>query len=175
MLVLFFEEFGLILDTLHTLNMSQQSGYSPNFKRPAEIMRMRRKRAQSDAGVFRSSGGHGSTDSPGQSSSSPAGVRPFSPGPLFNTQNSTGGGRKRKNPFANIENTYSPRKKLVIYTDNDSADSDKLTDKEEYEGKSAKECRVDLSLSARLNEAEKQEISTSKVGYDPMIIRFIDK
>ncbi|XP_028255095.1 protein downstream neighbor of son homolog [Parambassis ranga] len=143
--------------------MSQQAGYSPSFKRPAEIMRMRRKRAQSDAGVFRSSGGKGSADSPGQSSSSPAGVRPFSPGPLFNTQNSSGGGKKRKNPFANIENTYSPRKKLVIYNDNGSADSYKLTDKEEYEGKSAKkECRVDLSLSARLNEAEKQEIFTSK-------------
>uniref|UniRef100_A0A3P8SXE1 DNA replication fork stabilization factor DONSON n=1 Tax=Amphiprion percula TaxID=161767 RepID=A0A3P8SXE1_AMPPE len=84
-----------------------QTGYSPSFKRPAEIMRMRRKRARSDAGVFSSPSGQSSADSPGQSGSSPACVRPFSPGPLFNTQNRAGGGIKRRNPFANIENTFT--------------------------------------------------------------------
>uniref|UniRef100_A0A3Q4AF70 Uncharacterized protein n=1 Tax=Mola mola TaxID=94237 RepID=A0A3Q4AF70_MOLML len=80
--------------------------YSPSFKRPAEIMRMRRKRARSDAGVFAGPMGPASTGSPGQSDSSPACLRPFSPGPLFNTQSRSGGGIKRRNPFANIENTY---------------------------------------------------------------------
>uniref|UniRef100_A0A3B4XLF0 DNA replication fork stabilization factor DONSON n=1 Tax=Seriola lalandi dorsalis TaxID=1841481 RepID=A0A3B4XLF0_SERLL len=103
--------------------MSQQAGYSPSFKRPAEIMRMRRKRARSDAGVFSSPSGQDSTRSPGQSGSSPACVRPFSPGPLFNPQNCSGGGIKRRNPFANIENTYSPKKKFVIHNDDGNAEA----------------------------------------------------
>uniref|UniRef100_A0A3Q0SSS3 DNA replication fork stabilization factor DONSON n=1 Tax=Amphilophus citrinellus TaxID=61819 RepID=A0A3Q0SSS3_AMPCI len=87
-------------------------GYSPSFKRPAEILRMRRKRARSDTAV--SSGRTGCT---GQSSSSPMYVRPFSPGPLFTAQNHSGVGTKRRNPFANIENTHSPKKKLIIFND----------------------------------------------------------
>uniref|UniRef100_A0A3B4AB97 Uncharacterized protein n=1 Tax=Periophthalmus magnuspinnatus TaxID=409849 RepID=A0A3B4AB97_9GOBI len=92
-------------------------GYSPSFKRPAEIMRMRRKRARSEAGSL---SGSPAAASPGQGASSPAWVRPFSPGPLFNSQNRSGGGGggvKRRNPFANIENTYSPSKKLIIYNE----------------------------------------------------------
>ncbi|XP_071765706.1 protein downstream neighbor of son homolog [Centroberyx gerrardi] len=145
--------------------MSQQADYSPSFKRPAEIMRMRRKRARSEAGVHSSSGGEGSTASPGQSGSSPACVRPFSPGPLFNTQNRSGGGIKRRNPFANIENTYnSPKKRLVIYNDDDNADfSDtvklkKRTKTEGEEDMSTKtDCQGVLLFSERLIEAEKQE------------------
>uniref|UniRef100_A0A8C4NJL2 Protein downstream neighbor of Son n=1 Tax=Dicentrarchus labrax TaxID=13489 RepID=A0A8C4NJL2_DICLA len=109
--------------------MSQQAGYSPNFKRPAEIMRMRRKRARSEAGVFSSPSGQGSTGSPGPSDASPGCVRPFSPGPLFNTQNRSGGGVKRRNPFANIENTYSPKKKFLIYNDDGNAEAAAQTEK----------------------------------------------
>ncbi|XP_073318599.1 protein downstream neighbor of son homolog [Pagrus major] len=139
--------------------MSQQAGYSPSFKRPAEIMRMRRKRARSEAGVFSSPSGQSSTASPGQSDSSPASVRPFSPGPLFNSQNRSGGGIKRRNPFANIENTFSPKKKLLIYNDEgnaEAADSFKMSRSTEKEGDdmSTKTC---LPFSARLDEVEKQE------------------
>uniref|UniRef100_A0A3Q4AF74 Uncharacterized protein n=1 Tax=Mola mola TaxID=94237 RepID=A0A3Q4AF74_MOLML len=117
--------------------MSQQAGYSPSFKRPAEIMRMRRKRARSDAGVFAGPMGPASTGSPGQSDSSPACLRPFSPGPLFNTQSRSGGGIKRRNPFANIENTYSPKKKLLIYTDDGGEVGKKASEKEGDEAMSA--------------------------------------
>ncbi|XP_026219362.1 protein downstream neighbor of son homolog [Anabas testudineus] len=144
--------------------MSQQAGYSPSFKRPAEIMRMRRKRARSDAGVFSSPSGPDSTGSPGQSGSSSAGVRPFSPGPLFNTQNRSGGGIKRRNPFANIENTYSPKKKFVIYNDDgnreatDSPHINRTTEKEEDEEMSGKkDCQGGFSFSASLTNAEKLE------------------
>ncbi|GAA6225946.1 protein downstream neighbor of Son [Lates japonicus] len=143
--------------------MSQQSGYSPSFKRPSEIMRMRRKRARSEAGVFSSPSGQASTGSPGQSGSSPACVRPFSPGPLFNSQGRSGGGIKRRNPFANIENTYSPKKKLLIYNEEGNAEAadsykNKSTEKEGEDDMSTKtECHGVLSFSASLTEAEKQE------------------
>ncbi|KAL3045747.1 hypothetical protein OYC64_013911 [Pagothenia borchgrevinki] len=142
--------------------MSQPDGYSPSFKRPAEIMRMRRKRTRSDASVFSSPSGQGSTAV--QSDSSPAGVRPFSPGPLFNTQSRPGGGIKRRNPFANIENTYSPSKKCLIYNEDGHAEAvdrckrKKLTEKEGEEEMSTKtDCNAALPLSARLTEAEKHE------------------
>lgn len=142
--------------------MSQQAGYSPSFKRPAEIMRMRRKRARSDAGVSSSPSGQSSADSPGQSGSSPACVRPFSPGPLFNTQNRSGGGIKRRNPFANIENTFSPKKKLHIFNEEDDAVDiyKKPTEKEGDEETSTS--KESLSFTARLTEAEKRENNTSK-------------
>lgn len=153
--------------------MSQQAGYSPSFKRPAEIMRMRRKRARSDAGVFSGPSDQGSTGSPGQSGSSPACVRPFSPGPLFNTQNRSGGGTKRRNPFANIENTYSPKKKFLIYNDDgnaEAADTSKIKNSTEGdEDMSTKtECQGVLPFSARLSKVEKQEHQDifSKVGYN---------
>ncbi|XP_044044329.1 protein downstream neighbor of son homolog isoform X2 [Siniperca chuatsi] len=140
--------------------MSQQAGYSPSFKRPAEIMRMRRKRARSDAGVFSSPSGQGSTGSPGQSGSSPACVRPFSPGPLFNTQNRSGGGIKRRNPFANIENTYSPKKKFLIHNDDgnaEAADSYKMKKSTEGDEDVSTQCQGVLPFSARVTEVEKQE------------------
>ncbi|XP_034728831.1 protein downstream neighbor of son homolog isoform X1 [Etheostoma cragini] len=139
--------------------MSQQAGYSPSFKRPADIMRMRRKRSLSDAG-------QGSTSSPGQSDSFPvaaaAGVRPFSPGPLFSSQPRSG--RKRRNPFANIENTYSPQKKCLVYDDEAADTSYKMktwTDKEGHEAMST-ETRGGLTLTARLTEAEHQGHVSSK-------------
>ncbi|XP_059184139.1 protein downstream neighbor of son homolog [Centropristis striata] len=146
--------------------MSQEPGYSPSFKRPAEIMRMRRKRTRSDASVFSSPSGQGSTGSPGQSSSSPAGVRPFSPGPLFNTHSRSGGGIKRRNPFANIENTYSPKKKFLIYNEDgntEATDSYKIRTRTEKEGDGDMSTGV-LPLSVRLTEAEKQEYHQDSPG-----------
>ncbi|XP_033868490.3 protein downstream neighbor of son homolog isoform X1 [Acipenser ruthenus] len=88
--------------------MSELAGYSPSFKRPAEIMRLRRKRARSEAGL--GTGRSNSESSPGGGLS---GVRRFSPGPLRGSE-SRAGGVKRRNPFANIENTYSsPRKRTT--------------------------------------------------------------
>lgn len=153
--------------------MSEEMGYSPSFKRPAEILRMRRKRARSEASAFPGSVDSGS---PAQRGSSPACVRPFSPGPLFNIQSRSGGGLKRRNPFANIENTFSPKKKLVIYNDDGSHEAvgsgkaARLSPKEGVD--SAEEastktgCHKALALSDRLAAAEKQEKrhSSSKVG-----------
>ncbi|CAJ1086971.1 protein downstream neighbor of son homolog [Xyrichtys novacula] len=140
--------------------MSEQAGYSPNFKRPAEIMRMRRKRTRSDASVFSSPSGQGSTSSPRQSESSPACVRPFSPGPLLSPQSRSGGGLKRRNPFANIENTFSPKKKLIIYNDDGNAEAvsqiNKLTEREGEE-ETQKQDRGALPFSARLTEVEQKE------------------
>ncbi|XP_061834467.1 protein downstream neighbor of son homolog [Nerophis lumbriciformis] len=89
--------------------MSDASGYSPSFKRPSEIMRMRRKRARSEASSSSPSGASG------QSSSSPPSCRPFAPGPLFNKVASV----KRRNPFANIDNTSTPSKRRLIHDEND--------------------------------------------------------
>ncbi|XP_055786020.1 protein downstream neighbor of Son-like isoform X2 [Salvelinus fontinalis] len=101
--------------------MSQQAGYSPSFKRPAEILRMRRKKARSE-GV--GSGGRGAISSPCEGASISA-VRPLSTGPLFG-QGRSGGGVKRRNPFTSIENTFSSpaKKKVFIYTDDDADSSD---------------------------------------------------
>lgn len=146
----------IILKKHFPFSMSEQAGYSPNFKRPSEIMRMRRKRARL------STSGRDSTESPGQSDSSPSCVRPFSPGPLFNPHNRPGAGIKRRNPFASIENTYSPKKKLVIYNDDGNVEAvdlnkmKKSSEKEGDEDMSRKtDCRTSLPFSARLTEAEK--------------------
>ncbi|XP_048834994.1 protein downstream neighbor of son homolog isoform X2 [Brienomyrus brachyistius] len=84
--------------------MSEQEGYSPSFKRPADILRICRKRTRSE-GV--GAAGRVAGSSPGVSV---PGVRPFSPGPLFGSP-SQSGGVKRRNPFANIENTHSKPKR----------------------------------------------------------------
>lgn len=124
-------------------------------------MRMRRKRARSEAGVCSSPSGQ---DSAGQSGSSPAGVRPFSPGPLFNRQSSSGGGIKRRNPFANIENTHSPKRKFMIHKDDDNTegtDSCQIKTPTEKDGEGDMSTKRDregvLSFSASLTEAEKQQ------------------
>ncbi|XP_035264202.1 protein downstream neighbor of son homolog isoform X2 [Anguilla rostrata] len=94
--------------------MSEQAGYSPSFKRPSDILRLRKKRARSE-GV--GSGGRNSSASPGLSV---PGVRPFSPGSLLNGPPRPGG-VKRRNPFANLENTYnSPKKRAVVRSEGDA-------------------------------------------------------
>ncbi|CAL8290953.1 unnamed protein product [Lota lota] len=141
--------------------MAQQPGYSPSFKRPAEIMRLRRKRAQSDNGVGSSPAGQGTLSVPGQSGTSPACVRPFSPGPLLNNQNRSGGGVKRRNPFASIENTCnSPKKRLIIYSDDRAAESAGLketTKMADGELSIKKETSRILLFSDKLMEAQLQD------------------
>ncbi|XP_066561872.1 protein downstream neighbor of son homolog isoform X2 [Amia ocellicauda] len=85
--------------------MAEQAGYSPSFKRPADTLRLRRKRALSEGlGAGRRPAGL----SPG---AAVPGVRPFSPGPLLGSEPRPAG-RKRRNPFASIENTCgSPSKR----------------------------------------------------------------
>lgn len=160
--------------------MSEHTGYSSSFMRPAEILRMRRKRARSDAGVFSSPSGPDSAGSPAQGDSSPVCIRPFSHGPLFNIQNRSGGGVKRRNPFANVENTLSPKKRLVIYNDDGNCEaaskarkpSDKVGN--DGEDKTTKtECQGALPFSGRLAAAEKQERhdTSSKVRYKTRLNR----
>ncbi|XP_062303268.1 protein downstream neighbor of son homolog [Osmerus eperlanus] len=138
-----------------------KAGYSPSFKRPAEILRMRRKRARSE-GV--NTGGRGSVSSPGQGAS---GVRPFSPGPLFSGQAGSGAGVKRRNPFASIENTYnSPKKRLVIYNDEDAAGSLGKPLGSAVEGETSTKAEAtafggSLPFSERLILAEKREPDVS--------------
>uniref|UniRef100_A0A3Q2VU55 Uncharacterized protein n=1 Tax=Haplochromis burtoni TaxID=8153 RepID=A0A3Q2VU55_HAPBU len=130
--------------------MSEHFGYSPSFKRPAEILRMRCKRARSDTGA-------GSTDRPEQSGSSPTCVRTFSPEPLSGAQNHSGVGIKRRNPFAKIENTYSPKKKRLTFSDAscnpENSDSSGITNNERDEESSKREGALDLK-SGSLSESD---------------------
>lgn len=150
--------------------MSEHFGYSPSFKRPAEILRMRRKRARSEAVA-------GSTDSPEQSGSSPTCVRTFSPEPLSGAQNHFGVGIKRRNPFAKIENTYSPKKKRLTFNDascnTENSDSSGIANNERDEESSKREGTLDLDLSFRLDEAQEQEYrqASSQVGLGPLHCR----
>lgn len=87
------------------LNMADPSYYSPSFKKPCDVLRMRRKRARSEVvsrGAAAASRGSEAAD-----------LRPFCPGPLLSTHTGARGGVKRRNPFANIENTSynSPKKR----------------------------------------------------------------
>ncbi|KAM4046154.1 protein downstream neighbor of Son [Anomaloglossus baeobatrachus] len=76
-------------------------GYSPSFKKPSETLRLSRRRSRSEAGV------RTGLFSPGEVSKRIPGVRPFSPGP----QRSGSGPVKRRNPFANLENTVAAKKR----------------------------------------------------------------
>ncbi|KAM9820869.1 protein downstream neighbor of Son [Neosynchiropus ocellatus] len=133
--------------------MSHEAGYSPSFKRPTEIMRMIRKRTRSEAGADSGPSGQGSTGSPGQSIFS-TGLRPFLPSPRFGTRNSLTGGKKRRNPFSNIENTLNPKKKPHI--DNfaeDSDDTQKLAEERgDVEFPAKKGSHGGLPVSSRLHE-----------------------
>ncbi|RVE75013.1 hypothetical protein OJAV_G00012760 [Oryzias javanicus] len=103
--------------------MTDPSGYSPSFKRPADILRLRRSRARSVGGLFFPSRGSDSSENPGQSRASPGELRPFSPGelrpfspgPRLLGRNSPA--RKRRNPFASLENAESPKKKQLVRKD----------------------------------------------------------
>ncbi|KAM4700732.1 protein downstream neighbor of Son isoform 2-T2 [Discoglossus pictus] len=76
-------------------------GYSASFKKPAEILRLSRKRSRSE--VSKSSP---APFSPGEAPKRIPGLRPFSPGP------NRSGGVKRRNPFASLDNTVgSPVKR----------------------------------------------------------------
>lgn len=145
--------------------MAQQAGYSPSFKRPAEIMRMRRKRARSEAGAFSSPSDQSPAASTGQGASNPSCVRAFSPGPLSNCQNRSGRGTKRRNPFANIENTYSPNKKLLLYNEEEGYVEAKVKNGGQLSTKKQQRKNEALPFSARLMEAknmEKQPVSIKK-------------
>ncbi|XP_078513069.1 protein downstream neighbor of Son [Lissotriton helveticus] len=73
-------------------------GYSPSFKKPSEILRLRRKSRRSQT----------SGDAP-----QIPGVRPFSPG--LTRSPGAHGALKRRNPFANLENTVcSPGKRRAL-------------------------------------------------------------
>lgn len=78
-------------------------GYSPSFKKPAEILRLSRRRSRSEAyprtALF----------SPGEVARRVPGVRPFSPG----TQRSGGTAVKRRNPFASLENTVEAKRRAA--------------------------------------------------------------
>lgn len=131
---------------------------------------MRCKRARSDTGA-------GSTDRPEQSGSSPTCVRTFSPEPLSGAQNHSGDGIKRRNPFAKIENTYSPTKKRLTFNDAscnpENSDSSGITNSERDEESSKREGTLDLALSSRLDEAQKQEYrqaSSQKSGSESDVL-----
>ncbi|KAJ8283127.1 hypothetical protein COCON_G00056460 [Conger conger] len=96
--------------------MSEQAGYSPSFKRPSDILRLRRKRARSE-GV-----GCGARNASGSPALSVPGVRPFSPGSQPGGPPRPGG-VKRRNPFANLENTYNSPKKRVLARSEGNPDS----------------------------------------------------
>lgn len=70
---------------------------------------------------------------------------------------------KRRNPFASIENTCSPKKKLVIYNDGgnvEAVDLKKTWNEEEGdEDMSTKtDCPASLPFRARLTQAEEWEV-----------------
>ncbi|XP_076839419.1 protein downstream neighbor of son homolog [Brachyhypopomus gauderio] len=91
--------------------MSELGSYSPSFKKPSDVLRMRRKRARSE--------GHRTAAAAGSPGSGPstAAVRPFSPG-RPSLVRGRGGGLKRRNPFAKLENTYgSPKERAAACTE----------------------------------------------------------
>ncbi|XP_040279083.1 protein downstream neighbor of Son [Bufo bufo] len=82
-------------------------GYSPSFKKPSEILRLSRRRSRSEAGA------RTALFSPGEAAKRVPGVRPFSPGP----QRTGSGAVKRRNPFANLENTVTAKRRAEIATE----------------------------------------------------------
>lgn len=74
--------------------------------------------------------------------------------PLFD-QGRSGGGVKRRNPFASIENTFSsPAKKVFIYTDDDDADSSDSVKPDGSAGVEGEKSTRTLPFSERLLQAE---------------------
>ncbi|XP_016422166.1 protein downstream neighbor of son homolog isoform X2 [Sinocyclocheilus rhinocerous] len=116
--------------------MAELGCYSPSFKKPSEVLRMRRKRARSE----------------GPDRRTVDGLRPFSPGPLLNAPSRASGGGKRRNPFANIENTYnSPKKRALSHRDGHDGALD---------GRKTAAAVLDGKLSGKLGE-ERANAGTS--------------
>ncbi|XP_068100609.1 protein downstream neighbor of Son [Hyperolius riggenbachi] len=88
--------------------MDELPGYSPSFKKPADILRLSRRRSRSEASP------RAALFSPGEVARRVPGVRPYSPG----TQR-TSGGVKRRNPFASLENTVSVKRRAESVPDCD--------------------------------------------------------
>ncbi|XP_075996697.1 protein downstream neighbor of son homolog isoform X2 [Genypterus blacodes] len=129
----------------------ERSGYSPSFKRPAQILRLRRKRARSDAGAS------GSAASPGQSASAPACLRPFTPGPLLLSRGGGGGGGggvKRRNPFANIENTHAKKKRVSDDEEDKAEVVDRNTPERQTEAEAEEDAREDARGDTREDTRE---------------------
>lgn len=132
--------------------MSEHGCYSPSFKKPSDVLRMRKKRARSD--------GVSLAHRPAADSPSSADIRPFSPGPLLGSRARTGAGAKRRNPFANIENTVnSPRKRVCTEQESDREEEKSMTGPCEQE-RTAERLG---SFSERLFNAEKLGESLKKV------------
>ncbi|XP_043928888.1 protein downstream neighbor of Son [Protopterus annectens] len=101
--------------------MSDQSlpGYSPSFKKPAEILKLRKRRTRSmgfgsSPNAENHQGNCNGRDVP-RVGSELAGLRPFSPGRVVVV------GEKRRNPFANLDNIKnSPRKRAFSDTGSDA-------------------------------------------------------
>ncbi|XP_075707081.1 protein downstream neighbor of Son [Rhinoderma darwinii] len=96
-------------------------GYSPSFKKPSEILRLSRRRSRSEAGV------KAALFSPGDAARRIPGVRPFSPGPQRNGSVAI----KRRNPFANLENTITAKKRAESVTECGPRESWELPAKEQ--------------------------------------------
>lgn len=84
-----------------------------------------------------------------------AGTRPFSPGPLFKDQNPARPGVKRRNPFATIENTYSPQKKLFIYDEHGGNGGPVHTEWAEKDGNDVTTAKEGSASSDRLMEVRR--------------------
>ncbi|XP_016355513.1 protein downstream neighbor of son homolog [Sinocyclocheilus anshuiensis] len=116
--------------------MAELGCYSPSFKKPSEVLRMRRKRARSE----------------GPDRRTVDGLRPFSPVPLLNAPSRASGGGKRRNPLANIENTYnSPKKRALSHSDGHDGALD---------GRNTAAAVLDGKLSGKLRE-ERANAGTS--------------
>ncbi|XP_073805396.1 protein downstream neighbor of Son [Danio rerio] len=125
--------------------MAELGCYSPSFKKPSEVLRMRRQRARSEG--------------PGGKVSSPAlsGLRPFSPGPLLTAPGRGNGGVKRRNPFASIENTYSsPKKRALIQEDGRKSSAAGPDEKLREEPKTGALLREELLHTDRLKQQHTQ-------------------
>ncbi|XP_049608955.1 protein downstream neighbor of son homolog isoform X2 [Syngnathus scovelli] len=144
--------------------MSEEMGYSPSFKRPSEIMRMRRKRARSEAFSSSPSSDTSGTEQSVSSPSSSSCVRPFSPGPLYlNNHTSSGAGVKRRNPFANIANRHSPRKKCLDFNDDEAGEQTTERPTTREEGLIRKSDDLDFSqLMSKVEAMGRQENDKQK-------------
>lgn len=89
---------------LHKMSAEQVAGYSPSFRKPSEVLRLRRKRARSAAGQL-PSGGFSLPEQPTIATVSPADTDEHG-GPGQQQQQHQQQRKKcRRNPFADVANT----------------------------------------------------------------------